>query len=171
MNRTLYDLSDDLAVLLDQLEECGGELMTPEMEAAFDALLGDGGDVAVKVDNYTALIEEFKARAAIRRTEAKRLARRAEVDENSVRSLEARLIQFFQRHDLKKIETPRFQVRVQRNGGLAPMDILVPPNELPEDVIRLVPEPNKPLIRERIEAGEKVDYAVLRERGYSLRVA
>jgi len=170
MNHTLYDLSDELAQLIEQIQECGGEMMTPEIEAAFDRLLEDGGEVAQKVDRYAGLIQEMKARAEIRSAESKRLARRATIDQNTANALESRLEQFFLRHNFKKIETPRFQVRVQRNGGLAPLEILVPVTDLPEDVIRLRPEPNKDLIRQRIVAGEEVDYAVLHERGYSVRI-
>lgn len=171
MNHTLYELSDELAELLDHIQECGGEIMSPEIEQALDQLLEEGGEVPLKVDRYAGLIQEMKARAEIRSRESKRLAMRATIDQNTASSLESRLEQFFLRHGFKKIETPRFQVRVQRNGGIAPLEILVPVNELPEDVLRLKPEPNKELIRQRIEAGEKVDYAVLHERGYSVRIA
>lgn len=171
MNSTLYQLSDELADLLDQIQECGGEIMTPEIEQALDRLLEEGGEIPQKIDGYAGLIQEMKARAEIRTAESKRLAKRATIDQNTAHSLESRLIQFYLRHNFKKIETPRFQVRVQLNGGVPRLEVLVPTDELPEDVIRLRPEPNKELIRKRIEAGEKVDYAVLHEREYSVRIA
>lgn len=116
MTRTLFDLSDELLALEALLEEAGGEL-TPELDAAYEALLGDKGSLVVKIDGYAALIAELAFRAEARKAEAKRLADLARVDENKAKALKERLKVFFDRHGLRDLQTERHRFTVVQNGG------------------------------------------------------
>ncbi len=116
MGCTLFDLSDDLLALEDLLEAAGGEL-TPELEAAYEALLGDRGTLTEKVDGYAALIAEITNRADVRKAEAKRLADLAKIDENKAKALKGRLKVFFDRHGLKDLQTKLHRFSVVKSGG------------------------------------------------------
>jgi hypothetical protein len=154
---TLYEISGDLAALEDLLTEVGGELPDEVAEAAIDAWLEETGTATrEKVDNYCGLIRELESRAAARKAEAKRL--------------KSRLLWFFEAHQLKTLETARFRVTAAQNGGLAPLIISVPLEEVPDEFIEFVRKPMNPMIRELLEAGERLPFAELGERGKSIRI-
>ena len=83
MNRTIYDISADLAALETILHENGGDITDPQ---AADALAEWEReletDLAGKVDRYCALIAEMEVRAAARRAEAERLVDLAKADKD-----------------------------------------------------------------------------------------
>lgn len=171
--RSLLTISDDLLALDNLMEELGGDLSDPQVEAAIVGWfehLGEERDK--KIDNYCALIRELELRASVRKAEAERLAMRGRTDNNKVEFLKGRLKQFFEFHKLPKIETERFTVAVQKNGGVLPLDIAIPPEQLPE-IYRVEVKQVKPLtdvIRRELEAGRQIDGCTLGERGTSLRI-
>ena len=171
MNATLYEISGDLLALESLLTEVGGELPDEVAEAAIDSWLEETGTATRdKVDNYCGLIRELECRAAARKAEAKRLAERASIDAGAVDRLKARLLWFFERHQLRTLETARFRVTAAQNGGVAPLHITAPLEEIPDEFIEFVRKPMNPMIREMLEAGEKLPFAELGERGKSIRI-
>ena len=168
---TLYEVSSDLAALEELLTEVGGELPDDVAEAAIDSWLEETGTATRdKVDNYCGLIRELECRAAARKAEAKRLAERANIDTGAVDRLKARLLWFFERHALKTLETARFRVTAAQNGGVAPLHITAPLEDIPDEFIEFIRKPMNPMIRELLEAGEKLPFAELGERGKSIRI-
>ena len=89
-----------------------------------------------KIDNYCSLISEIEARSAARKAEADRLADLARVDENAAKALRDRLKFVFESRSLPTMQTDRFRVSIAKNGGKAPLDIRVGPDELPEWAIK-----------------------------------
>jgi hypothetical protein len=171
MSATLYEISADLSALEELLTEVGGELADGEAEAAIDAWLEETGTATrEKVDNYCGLIRELESRAAARKAEAKRLAERSNIDASAVDRLKSRLLWFFEAHQLKTLETARFRVTAAQNGGLAPLIISAPLEEIPDEFIEFVRKPMNPMIRELLEAGERLPFAELGERGKSIRI-
>jgi hypothetical protein len=157
--KSLFEISDDLMALEEMLALAGGEITEDEAGAAlqdwFDTL---GGERDTKIDNYAALIRELDARSEAREVEAKRLMALAGADANNAKRLKERLKLFFELHDIKKLDTPRFRISVQANGGKDP---LVYPNEwelipanAPERFHRRVILLDKEALREEAEATE-----------------
>src|SRR4051812_33370942 len=109
---TLLQIGDDLTALeqlLDGLAE--GEITDAEIEDALEQWFAEvQGDLAAKLDCYCALIREWQLRAAARREEAERLAKRVQADEGNARRLKDRLQFFLQTRGVKKLETPRYTV-------------------------------------------------------------
>ena len=68
-NRSLFQLTADMAAIEDALYETGGEL-TPEIE---EALHETAQSLAVKTDSYNALMRKFGSQADIIDAEIKRL--------------------------------------------------------------------------------------------------
>lgn len=172
---TLFEISADIEALHDLLTECGGELPDVEAEAAIDGWLAET-DAALekKIDGYCGLIREFEARSAAREIEANRLLALADADGNQAKQLRARLKAFFETCDIKKMETPRFRVGVQANGGLVPL--IIPqewerdPAEAPEAFQKREIRLDNAAIREAIRNDEETHGAYLGERGTQLRI-
>ena len=173
MNRTIYDISADLAALETILHENGGDLSDPQAEAALAEWERELElDLFGKVDNYCSLIAELESRAKSRQTEAQRLADLAKADDKSAQGLRERLRFIWETRNLPKIETSRFRVALTRNGGKSPLDLRVGPDELPEWAIerKTIVTANKEAIRARLEAGESLPFENLMERGTRISI-
>lgn len=171
MNRTLFAISDDLLALDALLEELGGDVTEETTAAAIDDWLGTlGAERDQKLDNYAALIREIEARAEARKTEAHRLAELVRIDTNRAAVLKARLKNFFIVHDLKPIETARFKLSLVNNGGVLPLVVDLPADDLPEAFQRVKLEVDNDAIRSALDEGEVLPFARYGERGKSLRI-
>lgn len=168
--RSLFSISDDLEKLNELLDECGNDSQQQELINHWFEELGNERDR--KLDNYCALIAEMSARAEVRKAEAKRLSQLAAVDEQRARLLKERLKWFFETHNLKAVETPRYRLSVAKNGGKAPLILNdgITPTQLPERFVKVSIDPDTTAIREALEAGEQLDFATLGDRGTSLRI-
>lgn len=172
---TLYEIGGNLTALHDLLIECDGEITDAEAEAAIDGWLAEMQTaLETKVDNYCALIREYESRADARELEAKRLMVGAGAYNNNAKRLKGRLKGFLELHGIARLETERFLLSVQRNGGKAPL--VVPerweqePASAPEAWQRRVIQLDKEAIREALEAGEQVDGCEIAPRGNHLRI-
>jgi hypothetical protein len=172
---TLFQIGDSLTALDNLLAECGGEITDAEAEAAIDEWLAETNTMLeTKVDGYAALIREYESRSEAREVEARRLMALAGSDGNNAKRLKARLKSFFEAHGIAKLETPRFRVSIQANGGFLPL--IVPPAwerdaaEAPEAFQKRVIELDKKAIREAIRNDEETYGAALGEPGTHLRI-
>jgi hypothetical protein len=169
-NRTLFAISEDLEKLGELLDECGDDAQQRELIDSWFEQLGSERDC--KLDNYCALIGEMLARVQARQAEAKRLLDLASSEENRAKLLRDRLKWFLETHNVKTLETARYRLTLAKNGGKAPLILKdgVSPTELPEHFQKLSIDPDTTAIREALERGEQLDFAVLGERGTSIRI-
>lgn len=172
MNKTLFDLSSEILQLEAQLDD---ELLTDDQRADLvDHWLEAQDDIATKLDNYAALIEEKSARAQIKLAEARRLSLSAEQETAQVLRLKERLKFYFERHDLKRFATDRYNITLAAHGGLVPL--IVPPEwesdpaNAPEAFQKRIVQLDKTAIREAIRNDEEAHGARLGERGSSIRI-
>jgi len=168
--RTLFSIGDDLEKLNELLDEADDDAQQQELISQWLEQLGTERDA--KLDNYAALITEMLARAEVRKLEAKRMMELAVADESRARLLKDRLKCFFEAHNLKTIETPRYRLSLAKNGGKAPLilDDSIPATQLPEQFQRVSIEPDTKAIREVLETGQQLTFAQLGERGTSIRI-
>jgi len=98
----------------------------------------------------------------MRKAELQRLQELASSNENRARLLKDRLKWFFETHGLKTIETPRYKLQLAKNGGKAPLilDESVPVAKLPERFQKVSIDPNTMAIREALERGESLEFAM-----------
>jgi hypothetical protein len=170
---TLFQIGDEIRALHDLLTECDGELPDAEAEAAIDQWL-DETELALetKVENICGLVREFEERGKAREVEATRMMALAVGDSNEAKRLKARLKSFFEVCGIQKMETPRFRVSIQANGGSQP--VIVPPDwerdpaAAPEAFHRIKIELDNKAIREAIRNDEETHGAYLGERGTRL---
>jgi len=165
MSRTLYAISEDLRAIADAAEEAEGDL-TPLLGWLDRVEL----EASVKADHYAALIREWETRAAVREVEADRLRALVDADKGRAAKLKERLHQFLREHGLLRLDTPRFALRVQANGGKRPVEIIVPPGDLPEAYRRVTYAAHVDAIRAALESGEHIPGCAFRERGTHLRI-
>jgi|SRR5947209_7849842 len=124
MAESLFDLTSDALYLEQVLDSFGGDISDEELEGLIDKYLSELGEkLNEKLDAYVTLIAEYSARAEARKREAERLRQRAQVDQNSVDRLKARLKLFFERTGKTKVETARFSISLANNGGKRPLII------------------------------------------------
>lgn len=170
---TLYAIGADMEALADLLHEVGGDVSEDDAEAAIDRWLEENAHaLGDKLDGYGTIIRQFEERAAFRKAEADRLRALAQTDENNVKRLKDRLRWFFETHGIQKQETARFKFSLAANGGKAPLELLVPPEEIPSawrtEVVTYRPETDA--IREALEKGTELRFARLGERGRHVRL-
>lgn len=172
MNKTLFNLSEEILALDAQLD---AEDLTDDQRAELvDRWLETQEDAAIKLDNYAGLISELDARAEARAVEGKRLIALAYEDERRAANLRARLKLYFQRHELKKFETPRYKIALQQHGGQVPL--IIPPEwesdpaNAPEAFQKRIIQLDKNAIREAIRNDGETHGASLGERGSSIRI-
>lgn len=119
--KPLFALSDDILALEAELER--ENLTDEERQTLVDTWLDAQGDVKSKLDNYAALIEQYKANAELRQYHAERMAKLATADFQRAKELKARAKAYFERHELTRFQTTRFTLQLQKNGGKAPLII------------------------------------------------
>lgn len=105
----LYELTDAYAGLVAMLEDCESEEHAMEIIAQIDAITSD---MSIKAENYArirlnlkASAEELKAKSAIFKAEADRLAAKAKSAENYIKRLNDYLLFAMELAGLKQIPT------------------------------------------------------------------
>lgn len=169
---TLIELSNevfDLKEMLDDLpEDCDNH--EEILKILEENLSRAEGSLEKKIEGYAAIVREYELRSEARFKESDRLAKRAESDLKKAQSLEEFMQYVMQKHGIQKIDGDRFQIRVCRNGGKAPVRINHE-SQIPAEFVKTqtISVPDMDKIRERLESGEEVPGAVLLERGFHLR--
>lgn len=172
-SRTLYELSNDLTDLELALEDMD---LTDEQqqEAIAIYLAGSAGDeLKVKVGNVISFSRECQARSEARAKEAALLAKGAKAYENMGKKLHYAVFECMTVHNIDKLETERYTLAIQANGGVVPL--IVPENldasTLPEAFRVVTYQPNSTALRAALEAGtEEIEGITLGKRGKHLRV-
>ena len=172
---SLFDLSASSAIMKFWLEteaktDDAGE-MTGEIDTTIDDLLKElEGSIEAKVENYCWLIREIEGRAAIRLLESKRIKALATTNENLVKSLKERLKYFFETQSIQKLECKTFKVSIANNGGVQPLQVDLPADQLPVQFQKITIEADNASIRKALEMGTEIDGVKLLQRGTSLRI-
>ena len=172
---SLFDLSASSAIMKFWLEteaktDDAGE-MTGEIDTTIDDLLKElEGSIEAKVENYCWLIREIEGRAAIRLLESKRIKALATTNENLVKSLKERLKFFFEAQSIQKLECKTFKVSIANNGGVQPLQVDIPADQLPPQFQKVTIEADNASIRKALEMGTEIEGVKLLQRGTSLRI-
>lgn len=158
---SLFELSHNLQALESLLER---EDEAEAQEAIVAELAATRDGLESKVEAYAGFIGELEAIAAARSVEAKRVAQLAKTTANKAERLRQAVKEALQRIGTRKVSTVRYDVRLQRSGGKATLDI--DESRLPAEwaVTKTIVEPDKERIRAALEGGEVLDFAELKER-------
>jgi len=171
MGKNIFDLSADMDALNDLLCDEDTNFDDPQVQQLLEQWSQETtGAFEGKVDNYCALVQTMEARAEIRRAEANRLFTRARSDARNAVRLKETLKYVFEQRGLRKLDTPRFRVGIQANGGKVPLKVDVPADKLPEQFRKMEYSPDNEAIRAALEAGMEIPGCALECRGEALRI-
>lgn len=136
-----------------------------------EALLDEADDeIEEKADGYARIIKNLEADIEAYKLEEERLHNRRKSLENNIKRMKSRLMDGMKATGKTKFKTDLFSFNVAKNGGKAPLEVTVRPEELPDELRRVVIEADNDAIREYIEATGDLSYGVIKERGESLRI-
>jgi hypothetical protein len=147
---TLYEIGAEFAALEAALTESAGEL-TPEVEAAWDAL---GEMERGKVDAYRHICIRFDTFARACEAEAAQLQAKATAATNARKRLMERLKGYMESRGVTELKGELFAAKIQKNGGKAPLALLVPVEELRPEFQRQRIEADTDAIRDALEVGD-----------------
>ena len=170
--KRLFELTGEVAALEDQIDLVEDEI-TPELQEAFAELLSQRDksweEWADKLDNCCALIKSRSSWAQTYANMAKHFQKLAEKEQRVADTVTQMVKDSLVAVNRQKVRTARFHPRICKNGGKAPVvHDDTPPEKLPERFT--IKERNNSEIRAALEAGEKLSFAQLGERGTHLRI-
>ena len=158
---TLYDITGEYLQLLEYADSSEDE------QLFLDTLESITGELEVKADGYGIVIAEIETRVEQFKKEIQRLTDRKTAMEKAVKNMKERLKNAMELMDVKEVKTEHYTFKIQNNGGKAPINYT---KEVPMSYKRVVYENDTDRIRLDLEAGKKLDFAELLERGTHLRI-
>lgn len=122
-----------------------------------------------KADGYCAVISRFNGQVEMIKTEIERLTARKTAIENAVKRMKDALLYSMQVTERPEVKTDLHTIKVKNVGGKQAVEIT---GDVPKEYLKTVIEekPDKDKIRESLEKGLKLDFAVLKERGKRLDI-
>lgn len=158
---SLYEMTEEWKSVFDML-------LDPEIpeDAIFDTIEMIEADMDTKADSYAKIIKSMDGDTAQIDEEIKRLQSRKTSISKRKAWMQQQLFQTMKDTGRTKFKTALFSFNIQKNGGKQPVDITadVPPEWLKPG------DPDKDKIRAYLESGNELPFAVLAERGESLRI-
>lgn len=145
----LWEITDELDAIAEQIAEAGGEL-TEETEAALERM---EGALESKVERVALFIENAKETAAAAKRQEERLRAIRRHHESKVEGLSSYLQYELERSGRDKVETEKVRVRVQDNSR---------PSIRWTESLTMLP---KRYLRVRKEVDTKTAYEVWKETG------
>lgn len=170
----LAEITQNFQALEALMEESAGEV-TPDIEAWFaeyDLALSE------KVDGYALYIRSLEEQAeGIKRMEAQLAAKRKTLT-NRAELMMSRVENFLIVSGRTEVRGGIYKFAFQKNGGAEKLEVLVPPETLPEGFKKVTYAADQDAIRQHLAAcagrdlkdGEGRVIAMLMERGRSLRL-
>ena len=146
-NLSLYDITDELLELQNELIENGG-VISDEMEERYDELLEMEED---KTDGYIAVIQNVSETHKAVKRERKRLNKRKKALKNTLDSLKERLLVSMEARGEEVREATLGKVRVQTSSSPSTI-VRTDAAELPERFQRVKVSADKTAIKEALES-------------------
>lgn len=158
---TLYEMTRDWNSVFEMLSD-------PEIpeDAIFDTIQGIEATMDEKADSYAKLIRNLDGDASLLDGEIKRLQERKASLLKHRDWLKQQLMDAMRETGRTKFKTALFTFGIQKNGGARPVDLT---GEVPPDWLK-PGDPDTKKIREYLEAGNELPFAVLADRGESLQI-
>lgn len=158
---TLYEMNQSWQEVFDML-------LDPEVpeEAVYDSIEGIEAGMDEKADSYAKIIFSMEADTGEIDQEIKRLQERKRVLLKRRDWLKQMLFGVMKDTGREKFKTALFSFAIQKNGGARPVDVI---SDVPKEWLK-PGDPDTKRIREWLEAGNTLPFAVLGSRGESLRI-
>lgn len=159
---TLFELTNEFSELYSMLTDPDADL-----ECVNDTLDAVKGEIEVKASGYVAVLQQMEMEQQKAEELAKAFKAKADIRKNSIKRLKDAMKWAMLEMKADKIEAGDFTIKLQKNGGKQPLQII---GEVPDNFKRIIYEDDTELIRKHLEAGEKLDFAYLEERGSHITI-
>lgn len=158
---TLYELKNEYMELIAMLEDTE---LDPEVIA--DTLEGVKGEIEVKAEGYAKVIRTLEADKEALQKEADYFTSRAKVVDRNIKKLKEAVKEAVILTGNNELDAGAFKLKIQKNGGKAPIKI----NEeyVPDSYKVIKYETDSARIREELERGVLLSFAILEDRGSHL---
>lgn len=157
---TLFEISNDVRALYDFATTLDPSEV--DEQAFNDTLEALTGELEIKSAGYVAVIHQLEMEQKKAEELAADFKAKADVRKNNIKRMKDALKWAMINANMDKVEAGDFTIKLQNNGGKQPLKITGP---VPDNCKRIVYEDDTELIRKKLEAGEKLDFAYLEERG------
>jgi hypothetical protein len=176
--RTLRDIGADLIAIDNLIEETGGEIVSPEADAALTAwMTANMAEESKKMEGYFWYVRALETEAAVLKAEADQLARQAKARAARVEWLLKAVFRHIKATGRTEIVTEKGHAfKVTKNGGNPPLKLAedIDPETLEERfLVPVVPVRRKvdaDAVRAALNAGEVLAWASIEKPGEHLRV-
>ena len=167
---TIDSIKGEYLTLLNMLEEA--EPTEEELELIETSLESVKYDLDIKSEGYACVIKRLEANAGMIKAEADRLAKIAKTITNNVKRMEDKILECMLETGITELGTRPYSFKIAGNGGLAPLEVDLAADKLPEEFQKVIIEPDNTKIRaylKELEAqGVECPWARLKERGKRL---
>lgn len=166
MSNTLFDITNEFKELYAMLTD-------PEVnpEVISDTLEAVTGELEVKAGGYVNVIKQMQMEAEACDQMVQMWSTKKNIRENSIKRMKAALCTAMieTHHDDKNgLQAGEFTLKVVNNGGKQPLKVKT--DEVPDSFMKVIYEVDNEKIRKALEAGEKLDFAYLEERGKHITI-
>lgn len=171
--QTLFTISDDLLALDSLLDDVGGDVSDPQVEAAVSAwFLELQYDEGRKLDGWIGYIKTIEMEAAKAREVAAEFAAKAKSRESRAEWMRERIKHHIEHTGRTKVTTAGgYVLAVQANGGKPPLVIdATSPADVPDVYCVTSRQIDRDKVREALERGDAVSFARLLVKGTHLRI-
>lgn len=161
---TLFEIVGDFQTLYNMATD-----PDTDMEAFEGSLESLTANLEAKGTGYVQVIKQLEMEQAQANMVAEQFKAKAKVRENNIKRMKERLLIALNAIGKDKIEAGDWTIKVQNNGGQAP---LVIDGDIPDNMMKIVVEPDNAKIREFLmeQEGQKCDWAHIGERGKHISI-
>ncbi len=163
MGESLFTLAGEFNDVYEIFKE------DPESDVARDTLEGLMGAIESKAEGYVAILNRMDMEYEACKKQKEFWDNKVSVYENGIKRLKDRAAQAMMMMGKDELKAGDYTIKLQGNGGKAPL-VLEEDKEVPESYMKVILEPDKQKIREALEAGKKLDFAHIAERGKHIKI-
>ena len=155
---TLFEITSDVEQLYE-LATMDEEIDEQLFQDTLDGLLGE---LEVKAGGYCNVIKQLEMEADRAKNMSLVWEQKQKQRENAIKRMKEALRDAMIRTEQKQIDAGEYTIKLQKNGGKAPLII---DGEVPDNYQKVIYETDKDKIRKDLEAGKELPFAYLEERG------
>lgn len=155
---TLYEITADF----ERLYELATEDEDMDQELFDGTIEGLIGELEVKAEGYCNVIKQLEMEADRAKNMSLVWSQRQKQRETAIKRMKEALRDAMIRTNIDKIDAGEFTVKLQNNGGKAPLII---DGDVPDNYQKIIYEADKEKIRKDLEEGKELKFAYLEERG------
>lgn len=144
--------------------------LNPDDEELKEELAKINDDIEVKAENYGKIIRNLEGDVLAIDNELKRLQSAKASKVNAVNRMKENLMTSMKETGKTKFKTELFSFGIAKNGGVAPLELTVKPEDLPSEFQKVTIEADNKALREYINETGDLSYAVLKDRGEHLNI-